>query len=57
MKDKSIVWLCVGGVMFWLAILNPGPTGKVLTASKRVWDSMVTQVLPRGAPPAKRAGS
>jgi hypothetical protein len=57
LKDKSIVWLCAGGVVFWLAILNPGPTAKVLTASKQVLDSMVSQVLPRGAPPAKRAGS
>ncbi|MBI2680193.1 MAG: hypothetical protein HYX25_04195 [Candidatus Solibacter usitatus] len=57
MKDNSIVWLCVGGVLFWLAILNPGPTGKVLTASKRVWDSMVSQVRLPSAPPAKRAGS
>jgi hypothetical protein len=56
LKDKSIVWLCAGGVVFWLAILNPGPTAKVLTASKRVWDSMVSQVSLPSAP-AKRSGS
>jgi hypothetical protein len=56
LKDNGIVWLCVGGVVFWLAILNPGPTAKVLTASKHVWDSMVSQVHLPG-PPAKRSGS
>ena len=56
MKDKSIVWLSVGGVAFWLAILNPGPTAKFLTASKQVWDSMVSQVYTPSAP-AKRSGS
>ena len=56
MKDNGIVWLCVGGVVFWLAILNPGPTAKVLMAGKHVLDSMVSQVhLPSA--PAKRSGS
>jgi hypothetical protein len=56
LKDKSIVWLSVGGVVFWLAILNPGPTAKVLTAGKQVLNSMVSQVRLPSAP-AKRSGS
>jgi len=56
LKDKSIVWLSVGGVMFWLAILNPGPTAKILKASKQVVDSMVSQVRFAGGQ-VRRSGS
>jgi hypothetical protein len=30
MKDKTIVWISAGAIVFWLAILNPGATAGVL---------------------------
>ena len=31
MTDKGIVWIVVGALLFWLAILFPQTTGAVLT--------------------------
>jgi hypothetical protein len=51
MKDKAIVWITLGGIAFWLAILNPKPTGKVLDKGKK----LVQSVLPKPTPPAAKA--
>jgi len=41
-KDKSIIWLVGGAVVFWLAILFPETTGDVLTAIKHLGQSMMS---------------
>ncbi len=30
MKDKTIIWLSAGAIIFWLAILNPRVTASVV---------------------------
>jgi hypothetical protein len=32
MKDKTIIWMVVGALLFWLAILFPETAGKVFRA-------------------------
>jgi len=40
-KDNTIIWLVVGAIVFWLAILFPDATGQVFTAIKHVGQSMM----------------
>jgi hypothetical protein len=41
-KDNAIIWLVVGVIVFWLAILLPDATGQVFTAIKHFGQSMMS---------------
>ncbi len=42
MKDKGVIWLSVGAVVFWLAVLFPETTGHVFHKSKEVAGVLVS---------------
>ena len=46
MKDQAIIWMVVGALLFWLAILFPETTVKVFRALRDFGHSVVSAVTP-----------
>jgi len=46
MKDKAIIWMVVGALAFWLAILFPETAGKVFRALGQFGHAVVSFVSP-----------
>jgi hypothetical protein len=38
MKDKSIIWLCAGGVALWVFFAYPPVREEVFRISRHVWN-------------------